>query len=141
MPRLNRQRVIIRTSLSSAVPDVVADRRSIKQIAINILSNAVRFTPAGGQAVVSSSYEKDGGVVVRIRDTGVGMSDQQLAEAMKPFRQVSESARPRGEGTGLGLPLAKAMTEANRAQFSMESTPGAGTIVEIRFPPQRVLAE
>ncbi len=140
-PQANRQRVIIRTSLSSAVPDVVADRRSIKQIAINILSNAVRFTPAGGQAVVSSSYEKDGGVVVRIRDTGVGMSDQQLADAMKPFRQVSESARPRGEGTGLGLPLAKAMTEANRAQFSMDSKPGAGTIVEIRFPPQRVLAE
>ncbi|MEO4043283.1 ATP-binding protein [Hoeflea sp. CAU 1731] len=140
-PQANRQRVIIRTSLSSAVPDVVADRRSIKQIAINILSNAVRFTPAGGQAVVSSSYEKDGGVVVRIRDTGVGMSDQQLADAMKPFRQVSESARPRGEGTGLGLPLAKAMTEANRAQFSMDSKPGDGTIVEIRFPPQRVLAE
>jgi signal transduction histidine kinase len=140
-PQANSQRVIIRTSLSSQLPNVVADPRSVKQIAINILSNAVRFTPPGGQAVVSSSYEKDGSAVVRIRDTGVGMTQHQLDEAMKPFRQVTASPRPRGEGTGLGLPLAKAMAEANRAEFSMGSEPGRGTLVEIRFPSQRVLAE
>lgn len=140
-PQANSQRVIIRTSLSSSVPDVVADLRSVKQIAINILSNAIRFTQAGGQVVVSTSYEESGSVSLRIRDTGVGMTRNQLEQAMKPFRQVTGVQRERGDGTGLGLPLAKAMAEANRAQFAMNSQPGQGTLVEIVFPSQRVLAE
>lgn len=140
-PQANSQRVIVRTSLSSSVPDVVADLRSVKQIAINLLSNAIRFTPAGGQVVVSTSYESNGNVSLRIRDTGVGMTRDQLEEAMKPFKQVTGFARERGDGTGLGLPLAKAMAEANRAQFAMNSQPGRGTLVEIVFPSQRVLAE
>ncbi len=140
-PQANSQRVIVRTSLSSSVPDVVADLRSVKQIAINLLSNAIRFTPAGGQVVVSTSYESNGNVSLRIRDTGVGMTRDQLEEAMKPFKQVAGFARERGDGTGLGLPLAKAMAEANRAQFAMNSQPGRGTLVEIIFPSQRVLAE
>ncbi len=139
-PQANSQRVIIRTALSHAVPEVVADLRSIKQIALNILSNAIRFTPSGGQIVVSTSYETNGSVVLRIRDTGVGMTRSELDQAMKPFRQVSTQSRHRGEGTGLGLPLTKAMVDANRAIFAISSTPNEGTLVEIAFPSQRVLA-
>lgn len=139
-PQANSQRVIIRTSLSAAVPNVVADGRSIKQIALNILANAIRFTPSGGQIVVSTSYEANGSVILRIRDTGVGMTRGELDQAMKPFRQVTTGARKRGDGTGLGLPLTKAMAEANRAQFSITSAPNEGTLVEISFPSQRVLA-
>ncbi|AJC77997.1 cell division control sensor histidine kinase PdhS [Rhizobium etli bv. phaseoli str. IE4803] len=140
-PQANGQRVIIRTALSHAVPDVVADLRSIKQIALNILSNAIRFTPSGGQIVVSTSYEANGSVVLRVRDTGVGMTRAELDHAMKPFRQVSSTqARHRGDGTGLGLPLTKAMVDANRATFSINSAPNEGTLVEITFPSQRVLA-
>jgi PAS domain S-box-containing protein len=139
-PQANSQRVIIRTALSHAVPEVVADLRSIKQIALNILSNAIRFTPSGGQIVVSTSYEANGSVVLRIRDTGVGMTRSELDQAMKPFRQVSTQSRHRGEGTGLGLPLTKAMVDANRAIFAISSTPNEGTLVEIAFPSQRVLA-
>ncbi|MBC7280392.1 MAG: PAS domain S-box protein [Hoeflea sp.] len=140
-PMANSQRVIIRTSLSASVPEVVADRRSIKQIALNLLSNAIRFTPSGGQIVVSTSYEPTGNVVIRIRDTGIGMSRKELEQAMKPFGQVGPGPRQRGEGTGLGLPLTKAMVEANRAQFDIVSTPSEGTLVSIAFPPQRVLAD
>jgi signal transduction histidine kinase len=140
-PQANTQRVIIRTSLSQSVPDVVADLRSIKQIAINILANAIRFTPSGGQIVVSTAYEPTGSVALRIRDTGVGMSKTDLEQAMKPFGQVAPGARHRGDGTGLGLPLTRAMTEANRALFSIQSSPNEGTLVEIVFPPQRVLAD
>jgi PAS domain S-box-containing protein len=139
-PQANSQRVIIRTALSQAVPNVVADLRSIKQIALNILSNAIRFTPSGGQIVVSTAYEGNGSVVIRIRDTGVGMTRSELEQAMKPFRQVSTNARKRGDGTGLGLPLTKAMVDANRATFSINSAPNEGTLVEITFPSQRVLA-
>jgi PAS domain S-box-containing protein len=140
-PQANGQRVIIRTALSQAVPEVVADLRSIKQIALNILSNAIRFTPSGGQIVVSTSYEANGSVVLRVRDTGIGMTRSELDQAMKPFRQVSSTqSRHRGDGTGLGLPLTKAMVDANRATFSINSTPNEGTLVEITFPSQRVLA-
>ena len=136
----NSQRVIIRTSLSQAVPQVVADLRSVKQIALNILSNAIRFTPSGGQIVVSTAYEQNGNVVLRIRDTGVGMTRTELEQAMKPFRQVMTGSRKRGDGTGLGLPLTKAMVDANRATFSIHSAPNEGTLVEVTFPSQRVLA-
>ena len=140
-PQANSQRVIVRTALSERVPDVVADTRSVKQILINILANAIKFTPTGGQIVVSTSYEPNGCVMLRIRDTGIGMTREELEQAMKPFKQApSGAARQRGEGTGLGLPLTKAMTEANRATFSVSSTPNEGTLVEIAFPSQRVLA-
>ncbi|AHF82508.1 histidine kinase [Rhizobium leguminosarum bv. trifolii WSM1689] len=140
-PQANGQRVIIRTALSHAVPEVVADLRSIKQIALNILSNAIRFTPSGGQIVVSTSYEANGSVVLRVRDTGIGMTRSELDQAMKPFRQVSSTqSRHRGDGTGLGLPLTKAMVDANRATFTINSAPNEGTLVEITFPSQRVLA-
>ena len=140
-PQANAQRVIIRTSLSANVPQIVADLRSIKQIALNILSNAIRFTPAGGQIVVSTAYEANGSVALRIRDTGVGMTRSELEQAMKPFRQVTTGARKRGDGTGLGLPLTKAMVDANRASFAISSTPNEGTLVEVVFPSPRVLAD
>ena len=140
-PQANAQRVIIRTSLSTNVPQIVADLRSIKQIALNILSNAIRFTPSGGQIVVSTAYEANGSVVLRIRDTGVGMTRSELEQAMKPFRQVTTGARKRGDGTGLGLPLTKAMVDANRANFAISSTPNEGTLVEVIFPSPRVLAD
>jgi PAS domain S-box-containing protein len=139
-PQANGQRVIIRTALSQAVPQVVADLRSIKQIVLNILSNAIRFTPSGGQIVVSTAYEANGSVVLRIRDTGIGMNRAELELAMKPFRQVAGASRKRGDGTGLGLPLTKAMVDANRANFAITSAPNEGTLVEITFPSQRVLA-
>jgi PAS domain S-box-containing protein len=141
-PQANSQRVIIRTALSQAVPSVVADSRSIKQIVLNILANAIRFTPSGGQIIVSTAYEANGSVALRIRDTGIGMSRTELEQAMKPFRQVSTgSPRNRGDGTGLGLPLTKAMVDANRASFAISSAPNEGTLVEVSFPSPRVLAD
>lgn len=148
-PQANRERVIIRSSFASNLPEIVADARSIKQIALNLLSNAVRFTQAGGQVIVSTSYEMNGDVIMRVRDTGVGMDKSEIEQALKPFRQVNNRMRRhsetskdwRNEGTGLGLPLTKAMVEANRAQLTINSNPGQGTVVEITFPPTRVLAD
>ncbi|MCR4268999.1 PAS domain S-box protein [Nitratireductor sp. ZSWI3] len=140
-PQANRERVIIRSSFASNLPDVVADPRSVRQIALNLLSNAVRYTQAGGQVIVSTAYAGDGSVIMRVRDTGVGMSPAEIDEALKPFKQINTLKRKRGDGTGLGLPLTRAMVEANRASFSINSAPGEGTLVEVSFPPTRVLAE
>ncbi len=140
-PQANRERVIIRSSLAAKLPEVVADLRSVRQIALNLLSNAVRYTLAGGQVIVSTAYEPSGDVVMRVRDTGVGMTPAEIEQALKPFKQVSTLRRGRQDGTGLGLPLTKAMVEANRARFAIVSTPGEGTLVEVVFPSTRVLAE
>ncbi|MGX8010021.1 PAS domain S-box protein [Mesorhizobium sp. ORM8.1] len=140
-PQANRERVIIRSSFSSRLPEVVADLRSVRQIALNILSNAIRYTQAGGQVIVSTAYEVSGDVVMRVRDTGIGMTPAEIEQALKPFKQINALKRGRGDGTGLGLPLTKAMVEANRARFTITSTPGEGTLVEVAFPSTRVLAE
>ncbi len=140
-PDANRERVIIRSSFASNLPDVVADLRSIKQIALNLLSNAIRFTPAGGQVIVSTAYDLSGDVIMRVRDTGIGMTRNEVEQALRPFKQITSLKKRRNDGTGLGLPLTKAMVEANRAAFSIESKPDEGTIVEIVFPSTRVLAD
>ena len=139
-PQANRERIIIRTSLSPKLPPVVADARSVRQIVLNLLSNSIKFTVAGGQVIVSTATTDAGEVVLRVRDTGIGMTEQDIATALEPFRQVATALRGRSGGTGLGLPLTKALAEANQAAFHIRSAPNAGTLVEITFPPTRVLA-
>ncbi|MES0880285.1 ATP-binding protein [Roseibium sp. SCP14] len=138
-PQANRERVIIRASLPESVPDVVADPRSLRQIVLNLLSNAIKYNRSGGQVILSTALESNGEVALRVRDTGTGMTAKQLAAALEPFRQLHTTSR--GGGTGLGLPLTKALVEANRASFHIDSTPDQGTLVEIIFPTQRVLSE
>ncbi|WP_114011346.1 ATP-binding protein [Cohaesibacter intestini] len=134
----NRQHIIIRTSLASELPQIAGDQRSLRQIVLNLLSNAVKFTHAGGQVILSTVHEENGDVVLRIRDTGIGMSEKDLVTALEPFRQVS-SVRDSAQGTGLGLPLTKALVEANRGCLTLKSKPGEGTLVEVSFPAERVV--
>ena len=138
-PQANANRVLVRMQLQQKLPPVVADERSIRQIVLNMLSNATRFTAGGGQVILATTLLESGEAVIRIRDTGVGMSASEIEQALEPFRQVG-TRRDHG-GTGLGLPLTKALVEANRANFAIRSTPGEGTMVEITFPSTRVLAE
>jgi signal transduction histidine kinase len=90
---------------------------------------------------VSTALSDRGDVVMRVRDTGTGMSEKDIATALEPFRQLATSSRWGSGGTGLGLPLTKALAEANRATFTIKSAVNAGTLVEITFPAARVLAE
>jgi PAS domain S-box-containing protein len=140
-PQANRERIIIRTSLGPTLPSVTADARSVRQILLNLLSNSIKFTGVGGQVIVSTARSDDGEVVLRVRDTGVGMSEQDIAVAMEPFRQLATSARWGSGGTGLGLPLTKALAEANRASFKIRSAVNTGTLVEVAFPGGRLAAE
>jgi signal transduction histidine kinase len=136
----NRERVIIRTALSPRLPRVMADARSVRQIVLNLLSNAIKFTAAGGQVIVSTAINDTGEVVLRVRDTGIGMSEAELATALEPFRQSATTTGARSGGSGLGLPLTKALAQANHATFQIKSAPNEGTLVEITFPGARLLA-
>jgi PAS domain S-box-containing protein len=138
-PEAARARIVLRTSFAGRLPPVVADERSIRQIILNLLSNAVKFTDAGGQVIVSTALTDRGEVAFRVRDTGIGMSETEIEAALEPFRQLATARR--GGGTGLGLPLTKALVEANRGSLQISSTKSEGTLVEVVFPPTRVLAE
>jgi signal transduction histidine kinase/PAS domain-containing protein len=140
-PQANRARIIIRTALTPALPKVVADERAMRQIVLNLLANSVRFTGPGGQVIVSTAVSDAGEVVVRVRDTSVGMSEKDIEAALEPFRQTATSGSWGSGGTGLGLPLTKALAEANRANFSIKSAPNAGTLIEVAFPPASVVTE
>ena len=89
----------------------------MRQIALNLLSNSIKFTGAGGQVIVSTALTDAGEVTLRVRDTGIGMSEKDIATALEPFRQLATSGRGGSGGTGLGLPLTKALAEANRAEL------------------------
>jgi signal transduction histidine kinase len=133
-PQASRARIIIRTSLTPGVPQIMADERSLRQIVLNLLANSIKFTGPGGQVIVSTACADSGEIVLRVRDTGVGMSAKDVEAAMEPFRQTATSGSWGSGGTGFGLPLTKALAEANRAHFNLKSAPNAGTLVEIAFP-------
>lgn len=132
-------RVVLRKAMPADLPHVVADLRSMRQILLNLVSNALKFTDPGGQVIISSQLTSAGELKLRVKDTGIGMNAEQLRDALEPFRRVTTEGRD-APGTGLGLPLTKALAEANRTQFTITSEPRKGTLVEITFPTTRVLA-
>jgi PAS domain S-box-containing protein len=138
-PQANQARVIMRLAFAPHLPKIVADERSLRQILLNLLSNAVKFNEPGGQVIIATALTDGGNAVIRIRDTGIGMSDEDIATALEPFRRLATARQ--SAGTGLGLPLTKALVEANRAYFTIRSKKSEGTLVEVAFPPARVLAE
>jgi PAS domain S-box-containing protein len=137
-PQAGREQVDIKLSLSAALPSILADERALRQIVLNLLSNAVKFNKPNGQVIVSTLLADSGSVVVRIRDTGLGMQEGNIGLAFEPFRRLT-TGRP-SRGTGLGLPLTKALVEANGASLTFKSKEQEGTLVEVSFPPARILA-
>jgi signal transduction histidine kinase len=135
-----RARVLGRKAFPENLPRVVADQRAMRQVLTNLLSNAIKYTDAGGQVIASATVSRSGALTFRLKDTGIGMSETELKQALQPFMRVETPGRDR-QGTGLGLPLTKALVEANRAEFAISSGPGQGTLAEITFPTTRVLAE
>ena len=134
------ERVLVRSSLGASLPQMRADPANVRRIVLNLLSNAIRYNVAGGQAIVSTAYDDGNGLVIRIRDTGVGMTREEIAAALDPERQKSLVATATADGpagSGLGLPLAKALTEASGGTFRLVSQPGQGTLVEVALPFER----
>ncbi len=131
-PQANRERIIIRTSLAQTLPPVVADAVALRQITMNLIGNSIHLANAGGQVIVSTALTDLGTVALRIRDTGHGLNDNEVAAAMEPFRStVPPDQAPE---SGVSLSLTKALVEANRAQFNIRTGTHSGTLVEVVFP-------
>ena len=135
-PLAKRSRIVLRTSLADKLPCIVADPRRLKQILLNLLTNAIKFTKEGGQVIVSGTMV-DGELRLRVRDNGVGMTKDEIAFAMQPFHQLDTAPRKQS-GTGLGLPVTKALVDANRARLVLTSEPGVGTSADVVFPAERL---
>ena len=131
-PHANRERIIIRTSLAQALPPVVADGRALRQITMNLIGNSIHLANPAGQVIVSTALSDFGEVVLRVRDTGPGLNDNEVAAALEPFRTPLPSDQA-SEASGVNLSLTKALVEANRAQFNLKSAANSGTLVEVVF--------
>lgn len=126
---------------ASSLPRLRADARLLHQILLNLLSNAVKFTPAGGTVTIRTAMAADGWLEISVKDTGIGIRPEDFERVLEPFGQVdSDMARAHSnESTGLGLPLARRFAELHGGCLLLASTPGQGTTVTIRFPPDRVM--
>ena len=127
--------------LAPTLPRLWADERKVTQISINLLSNAVKFTPPGGHVRMETSIGEDGGVRLCVVDSGIGIAQQDIDKVLAPFTQLDSVVNRKYPGTGLGLPLAKALVELHGGGFAIESEVGEGTIVTATFPKERIIGE
>ena len=137
--RAGRAEVNISKEIPPDLPRLRADGRKLKQILVNLLSNAIKFTSAGGQVTVGAAVNGTGEFELVVRDTGIGMSDDEISRALEPFNQVDTSLARKYEGTGLGLPLAKLLCELHGGSLDIDSQVGVGTTVTVRVPAERVV--
>ena len=136
--RAEEGRVSLTNEVGADLPSLHADERRVKQILLNLLSNAVKFTPENGRVVLDATLDDGGSFVFTVSDTGIGMDGTGIAKAMSQFGQVDSALARKFEGTGLGLPLTRGLAEAHGGVIDIESEPGAGTTVTVRFPSDRV---
>ncbi len=122
------------------LPMLRGDEGKIRQILINLLSNAAKFTNAGGSITLKLAIDADGAMILSVNDTGIGMKREKIAVAMEPFGQVDSDLNRRYEGTGLGLPLTKRLVGLHGGTLVLDSEPDQGTQVTITFPATRVVA-
>jgi PAS domain S-box-containing protein len=137
-PRAELGCVAIEVELPPDLPTVRAEELSMKQIVTNLLTNAVKFTPEGGKVLLSAKVEADGQMAMSVADTGIGIAPEDMDKALAPFGQIESSLSNKTQGTGLGLPLAKALVHLHGGTLTLESTRGSGTTVTIRLPADRV---
>ncbi len=129
----------VEVDIPAHLPELYADARKFKQILLNLLSNAVKFTLGGGKVTIHVETDPKTGFRITVVDTGIGMSPEEISKALSPFEQIDSRLSRKYEGTGLGLPLAKAMVERHGGTLELESVKGLGTTVTIVFPPQRIV--
>lgn len=136
--RLGRLRLSV--AIDHELPLLIADETRLKQILLNLLSNAIKFTEPGGSVVIAARQADHGGMAFEVRDTGAGMTADEIETALEPFGQVDGGLGRRHEGTGLGLPLARRLAELHGGSLWIDSVKGEGTTVIVTLPAYRVVA-
>jgi PAS domain S-box-containing protein len=126
--------------IAKDLPPLRADIRKLKQILVNLLSNGIKFTNSGGRVTLKAWCDKTVGHVIQIIDTGIGIAPEDIATALAPFQQIDSKLSRKYEGTGLGLPLTKAIAEMHGGTLDLQSEVGVGTTVTVRFPADRIVA-
>jgi PAS domain S-box-containing protein len=121
------------------LPALRADHRKLKQILVNLLANAIKFTPEGGRVTLKAWCRGDSGHVFQVIDTGIGMRLEDIPRALAPFQQIDSNLNRKFEGTGLGLPLTKALAELHGGTLDLQSQLGCGTTATVRFPAERIV--
>lgn len=122
------------------LPELIADERVLRQILLNLLNNAVKFTPAGGRVTLAVRIEQDGRLALSVIDTGIGMKKEDIPRALEPFVQLHHHLSKSYGGAGLGLPLVQALMRLHGGSVTIESAENAGTTVTVRFPRQRLMS-
>ena len=138
--RIHSAELTYSIDLPDGLPPVSGDERKTKQVLLNLIANSVKFTPPGGEITVSARHDQAEGLAVTVADTGIGIAESDLERVLKPFEQVDSSLSRQHQGTGLGLPLVKAIMEMHGGRVELHSQLGVGTQVTVLFPPERVLA-
>ncbi len=128
-------------SLPDELPLLRADERKTKQVLLNLVTNAVKFTPPGGRIDIAATFDREAGLVVSVSDTGIGIAPRDLSRVLRPFEQVDSAFARLQQGTGLGLPLVKAIVELHGGKLELHSNLGSGTRVCVTFPPHRAVFE
>ncbi|MCR9219066.1 MAG: ATP-binding protein [Alphaproteobacteria bacterium] len=136
--RLHERRQIATVELPTPTASLRVDARLLRQVLLNIIGNASRYSPPGAAIVIHSEREADGGLRLSVADEGLGIPPDQVARALEPFVQLREAHDVAGEGAGLGLPIAKQLVEAHGGRIEIASRTGGGAVVSIVLPPERV---
>ncbi|WP_085907511.1 sensor histidine kinase [Kiloniella majae] len=121
------------------IPYLFGDRRQLKQILINLLANAVKFTPEGGTVNLYANYTETNGITLSVSDTGIGIPEKDLARVQEPFTQIENTLAKKHNGTGLGLTISKALAECHGGYLDIQSSLGVGTTITVRFPKERIV--
>ena len=136
-PMAERGEVRLLSDVQEGLPNIRADRRSVRQMLFNLLSNSVKFTEPGGQVATSAFLNEAGELVIQVRDTGIGIPPEILGRITDPFVQAKTAKQH--QGSGLGLAIVKALVELHGGSMTIESELGVGTVVTGIFPRSRVL--
>jgi signal transduction histidine kinase len=140
-PQAEAARIPLSLEIARGLPPLLGSARMLQQVFINLLSNATKFTPPGGAIAVRCVAVQDDRVAIAITDTGIGMRAEDIDVALTAFGQVENALSRKYDGTGLGLPLAKAIVELHRGVLEIMSEPGRGTTITVRLPLRRALGD
>ena len=138
LEKASDQGVTMKTALPRDLPLLKADPRLIRQMLINLISNALRYTRRGGWIELTADRNKQGGITLAVADTGVGIVPEDVSRILKPYQTSGKPIGTSARGTGLGLPLVKSLIELHGGTFRLESTPSSGTVVSLCFPRARI---